>query len=43
MQLSELGIEYDAHKECIRILTEELEMEKAKLTSMVEQGEAIKP
>ena len=30
-QLSALGIKYDAHKEHIRVLIEELEMEKAKL------------
>ena len=40
--MSELGIEYDAHKEHIEVLTKELEMEKAELTSLVEQGEAIK-
>ena len=31
-QLSELGIEYDAHIECIRAFVEELEKEKEKLT-----------
>ena len=41
-RLSELGTKYDAHKEHIRVLTEELEMEKIKLTSLVEQGEVIK-
>ena len=41
-RLCELGTKYDAHKERIRMLIEELEMEKAKLTSLMEQGEAIK-
>ena len=40
--LSELSNEYDAHKERIKVLTEELEMEKASLTSLVEQGKATK-
>ena len=40
--MSELGIEYDAHNERIRMLTKELNMKKTNLTSLVEQGEAIK-
>ena len=39
-RLSELSTEYNVHKERIMVLTEE--MEKAKLTSLVEQGKAIK-
>ena len=35
-RLSGLGIEYDTHKERIKVLTEEMEKEKAKLTSLVE-------
>ena len=41
-RLSELCTDYDAQKECIRILIAELEKENMKLTSLVEQGEAIK-
>ena len=41
-RLSELGIKYDAHKKRIKVLIEEMEMDKAKLTSLVEQGESIK-
>ena len=41
-RLSELGTEYDAPKECLRVLTKEIKMEKIKLTYLVEQGEAIK-
>ena len=41
-RLSELGARYDALKERIMMLTKELEMKKAKLTSLVEQVEAIK-
>ena len=41
-RLSELCTDYDAQKECIRVLTAKLEKEKMKLTSLVEQGEAIK-
>ena len=40
--MNELGTEYDAHKEHIKMLTVELKMEKAKLTSLVVLGEAIK-
>ena len=40
--LSKLDTEYDAHKGRIKVLAEELDMEKAKLISLVEQGEAIK-
>ena len=40
--LSELCTDYDAHKECIRVLIVKLEKENMKLTSLVEQGEAIK-
>ena len=40
-RLSELGNEYDSQEECIRVLTIELEKEKAKLASLVEQGEAL--
>ena len=35
-RLSELDTEHDAHKVRIRVLTEELEKEKEKLTSLVE-------
>ena len=41
-RLSKLGTEYDAHKERIIVLAEELENEKAKFTALVEQGNAIK-
>ena len=41
-RLNELCIEYDAQKECINMLTEELEKEKMKLTSLVEWDNAIK-
>ena len=41
-RLSELCTEYDSHKERIRALIEELKKEKVKLTSLVEQGEAVK-
>ena len=41
-RLSELCTDYDAHKERIGVLIIKLEKEKMKLTSLVEQGEAIK-
>ena len=41
-RLRKLGPEYDAHKERIRVLIEELEREKAKLASLVEQSKTIK-
>ena len=41
-RLSKLVTKYDAHKERIRVLTEELERDKAKLASFVEQGKTIK-
>ena len=39
--LNELCTEYVAQKERINMLTGELEKEKMKLTSLVEQGDAI--
>ena len=39
--LNELGAEYDAHKQRIKVLTKELEKERVKLTSLVEQGKVI--
>ena len=41
-RLNELCTEYDAQKECIDMLTKEMEKEKMKLTSLVEQSDAIK-
>ena len=40
--LNELSTEYDAQKESINMLIEELEKENMKLTSLVEHGDAIK-
>ena len=40
--LSKLCTNYDAQKEHIRVLIIELEKENMKLTSLVEQGRAIK-
>ena len=41
-RMNELCTEYDAQKEHINRLTEELKKEKMKLTTLVEQGDAIK-
>ena len=41
-RLSEVCTEYDDHKERIRAITKELDKDKVKLTSLVNQGEAVK-
>ena len=41
-RLNELCTEYDAQKKRINMLTKEMEKENMKLTSLVEQSDAIK-